>query len=187
MEGIPKTINYCWFGKGKKSKLFEKCINSWKKYMQDYEIKEWDEDNFDVNQNDYCREAYLNKKWAFVSDYARLKIIYDNGGIYLDTDVEIIKSLLPIIEKGGYLGIESSGKVATGLGFAARKNDKTIGKMLKDYDKIHFEKDGKFDLTPCPIRNTASIEKIKKINKSEITQVEDLFILLNISADITRI
>ena len=90
---IPKKIHYCWFGRGEKPKDALKCIESWKKFCPDYEILEWNEDNFDLTQNRYMKEAYEAKKWAFVSDYARLKIIYDNGGIYLDTDVEIIKPI----------------------------------------------------------------------------------------------
>ena len=88
---IPKVIHYCWFGHSPKPALFQRCIASWKKYCPDYEIIEWNEDNFDISQNDYAREAYEEKKWAFVTDYARLWIVYNHGGIYLDTDVEIIK------------------------------------------------------------------------------------------------
>ena len=86
-------IHYCWFGGNPLPKLAEKCIASWEKYLPDYEIKRWDESNFDVKQNAYCREAYEQKKWAFVSDYARLKVLYDYGGFYLDSDVEMIKPL----------------------------------------------------------------------------------------------
>ena len=91
---IPKTIHYCWFGRGKKSELILKCIDSWKKYCPEYEIIEWNEDNFDVDFCDYSHDALSRKKnGAFVSDIARLKVLYDNGGIYLDTDVELHSSL----------------------------------------------------------------------------------------------
>ena len=95
---IPKVIHYCWFGKGEMPKIAKKCIKSWEKYCPDYEIICHNEDNFDLSQNRYMREAYEAKKWAFVSDFARLKIIYDHGGIYLDTDVELIKPIDDLLE-----------------------------------------------------------------------------------------
>ena len=90
---IPKMIHYCWFGGNPLPDEVKKYMETWKKYCPDYEIKEWNERNFDVNQNQYCSEAYEAKKWAFVSDYARLKILYEHGGIYMDTDVEVCKPL----------------------------------------------------------------------------------------------
>ena len=90
---IPKVIHYCWFGGNPLPNIAVKCINSWKKYFPDYEIIEWNESNFDLFSCDYCREAYDAKKWAFVSDYARFKILYEHGGVYFDTDVEVIKSM----------------------------------------------------------------------------------------------
>ena len=92
MHEIPKIIHYCWFGKNEKPEIVKKCIESWKKYMPDYEIFEWNENNF-LDTNTYFNEALSMGKYAFASDFARLKIVYENGGIYLDTDVEIIKSL----------------------------------------------------------------------------------------------
>ena len=90
---IPKVNHYCWFGGNPLPKSAEKCIKSWQKYCPDYEIKRWDESNFDVNCNEYCRYCYENKKWAFLTDYIRLKVVYENGGVYLDTDVELLKPL----------------------------------------------------------------------------------------------
>ncbi len=90
---IPKVIHYIWFGKGKKNELIEGCMKSWKKYCPDYEIKEWNEDNFDINSNQYVKEAYDNKKWAFVSDYVRLYALYNEGGVYLDTDCELLGNI----------------------------------------------------------------------------------------------
>ena len=92
-EKIPKIIHYCWFGKGPKPELVLKCIASWEKYLPDYEIKEWNENNFDINSNIYCKEAYERKKYAFVSDYVRLYAVYNEGGIYFDTDLEVIKNM----------------------------------------------------------------------------------------------
>ena len=158
---IPKVIHYCWFGKGEMPALAEKCIKSWKKYCPDYEIICWNEENFDIQQNRYMREAYEAKKWAFVSDFARLKIIYDHGGIYLDTDVELLKSITPLLDNGGFMGFDEKGIVASGLGFGAERGNEIIGEFLKDYDDIPFVlPDGTYDLTPCPDRNTATLKRL---------------------------
>ena len=95
---IPKKIHYCWFGRNPKPKLAEKCIASWKKYCPDYEIVEWNEDNFDIGMNAYTRSAYEQKKYAFLTDYARLLIIYEHGGLYFDTDVELIRPIDDLLE-----------------------------------------------------------------------------------------
>ena len=158
---IPKVIHYCWFGKGKMPKLAKKCIKSWKKYCPDYEIMCHNEDNFDLSQNRYLNEAYKAGKWAFVSDYARLKIIYDNGGIYLDTDVELIKPIDDLLLTKGFMGFDEKGIVATGLGFGAEKGNEIVSEFLKDYDNIPFVlPDGSYDLTPCPDRNTEALKRL---------------------------
>lgn len=158
---IPKVIYYCWFGKGKMPRLAEKCIQSWKKYCPDYKIVCLSEENFDITQNKYAKEAYAAGKWAFVSDYARLKILYDNGGIYFDTDVELIKPLDKLIEESGYMGFDENGIVSTGLGFACEKGNELVGALLKDYEDISFMlPDGTYDLTPCPDRNTKTLIKL---------------------------
>ena len=107
MEMIPKVINYCWFGRNPLPPLAMKCIESWKRFLPDYEIKEWNEDNFDVNIILYTKEAYEAKKYAFVSDYARFWILYHYGGLYFDTDVEVIKPMDNIIAKGPFMGCEN--------------------------------------------------------------------------------
>ena len=158
---IPKVIYYCWFGNGKIPRLAEKCIESWKKYCPDYEIVCISEENFDIEQNRYAKEAYDAKKWAFVSDYARLKVLYDNGGIYFDTDVELIKPIDDLINENGYMGFDDNGVVSTGLGFACEKGNELVGHILRDYDNIPFLlPDGSYDLTPCPDRNTKVMEKL---------------------------
>ena len=158
---IPKIIHYCWFGKGNLPKLAEKCIESWKKYCPQYKIVCWNEDNFDINQNKYAKEAYEAGKWAFVSDYVRLKVLYDEGGIYLDTDVELVKPLDKLIEDGGFMGFDDNGVISTGLGFACEKGNKLIEELLADYDGISFiRNDGTYDLTPCPDRNTKTMQKL---------------------------
>jgi len=101
---IPKIIHYCWFGRNPLPASALKCIYSWRKFLPNYEIKEWNEDNFDVNIIPYTREAYEAKKYAFVSDYARFYILYHYGGLYFDTDVEIIKPMDDIVERGNFYG-----------------------------------------------------------------------------------
>lgn len=158
---IPKKIHYCWFGGNPKSKLIKKCIKSWKKHCPDYEIIEWNENNFDVNCCDYVKEAFEAKKWAFLTDYARLWILYNHGGIYLDTDVELIKPIDDLLKLDGFMGFDEKGIVATGLGFGAQKGNKIVSEFLKDYDNIPFAlPDGSYDLTPCPDRNTESLKRL---------------------------
>ena len=158
---IPKTIHYCWFGHNAKPELFQRCIASWKKHCPDYEIIEWNEDNFDLSQNNYVQEAYEAKKWAFVTDYARLWVIYNYGGIYLDTDVELLRSPDKLLDDTGFMGFDEKGIVASGLGFGAQKGNKIIAELLRDYEDVPFLlPDGSFDLTPCPDRNTATLERL---------------------------
>lgn len=138
---IPKIIHYCWFGQKPLPELALKCIASWKKFLPEYEIKEWNESNFDVNQIPYTAEAYKCGKFAFVSDYARFKIMYEQGGIYFDTDVEVIKSLDDIIAKGAFFGIEASGNkkhCAPGLGFACPPDEPLCKDMVDFYKKQQF-------------------------------------------------
>ena len=125
---IPKIIHYCWFGRGPLPELAQKCIASWKKYLPDYEIKEWNEDNFDVNIIPYTAEAYQAKKYAFVSDFARFWILYQYGGIYFDTDVEVIRPIDDIISKGNFMGFETDPNPGLGI----------IKKMLDFYVGKHF-------------------------------------------------
>lgn len=158
---VPKVIYYCWFGRNELPKLAKKCLKSWQKYCPDYRIVRLDEDTFDVEQNRYAREAYEAKKWAFVSDYARLKVLYDEGGIYLDTDVELLKPLDDLIRDGGFMGFDDQGIVSTGLGFACEKGNELVGALLADYDDISFIRpDGSYDITPCPDRNTKTMEAL---------------------------
>lgn len=158
---IPKVIHYCWFGGNELPPLAKKCIKSWKEKCPDYEIVCWNEDNFDLNQNTYMRQAYEAGKWAFASDYARLKVVYDHGGIYLDTDVELLKPLDSLLENTGFMGFEPGGVVSTGLGFGAEKGHKVIEEFLKDYEDARFLlDDGSYDLTPCPKRNTEVLKRL---------------------------
>ena len=134
---IPKIIHYCWFGRGKMPDLALKCIESWKKYCPDYEIIEWNEDNFDINCNSYVKEAYENKKYAFVSDYVRLYAMFTQGGIYMDTDVEVVKSLDEFLGHQGFSGFESDTKIPTGI-MAGEKGFDLFRELLSYYDGKHF-------------------------------------------------
>lgn len=154
-----KTIHYIWFGKRPLSESAKRCIESWKKYMPDYHIVKWDETNFNMDENKYFKEAYENGQYAFASDYARLKILYENGGIYFDTDVELLRPIPEKFLQTGFLAKENKKRIATGLGFACKRGDGTVKKMLDDYGDISFIKqDGNFDKTPCPKRNTKSLK-----------------------------
>lgn len=153
---IPKTIHYCWFGHNPKPDMAEKCIKSWKKHCPDYEIIEWNEDNFDISSCPlYVRQAYEAKKWAFVTDYVRLKVVYDAGGIYLDTDVELIKSLDVLLKYDVYFGFDEGVLINTGLGFGAVKGAQILFEIMQDYELIPFVlPDGSYDLKTCSVRNT---------------------------------
>lgn len=157
---IPKIIHYCWFGGNPLGEDAIKCIESWKKYCPDYTICRWDENNFDIAMYPYVKEAYDAKKWAFVTDVVRLQVVYEKGGIYLDTDVELIKSPDSLLEYSGFFGFEDD-HIATGLGFGAEPGNPIVKQMLEDYQKVHFiREDGTMDLTPCPARNSLVLEQL---------------------------
>lgn len=140
---IPKIIHYCWFGRNPLPSSAKRCINSWKKYLPDYEIKEWNEDNFDVNSIPYTRDAYAAKKYAFVSDYARFWVLYHYGGVYFDTDVEVIRPMDDFIAKGPFMGWEKPGStgvysIAPGLGLAANKEQPLYQEILHGFEHLNF-------------------------------------------------
>ena len=142
---IPKIIHYCWFGHNPLPPLALKCIASWKKYLPDYEIKEWNENNFDVKMNLFVKEAYKLQQYAFVSDYARFWILNNYGGIYFDTDVELIRPIDDIIERGAFTGMENPYRkskglwgINPGLGIGTEKNNPILSMLLSKYENIHF-------------------------------------------------
>lgn len=175
---IPKIIHYCWFGGKELPNEYKYYIRTWKKYCPDYQIKEWNEKNFDIEQSDYAKEAYEQKKWAFVSDYARLKIIYEEGGIYLDTDVELVKPLDDLLKEKCFLASEKTGYINTGLGFGAEKKNEIIHFLLEEYTNRHFiGKNGVYDHTACPKKNTKPLRKYGyKFSLDEIIRIRDAVI-----------
>ena len=174
---IPKVIHYCWFGGKPLPRDVEKCIKSWKTFCPDYEIKRWDESNFDIAQHPFCKAAYEAKVWAFVSDYARLKAVYDEGGIYLDTDVELLRSPDFLLEYEGFLATDQiAGNVATGLGFGAEKGNRVIEKMLGIYDEVTFDPENRAPIS-CPVLNTRVLKELGYEFSREIRTVEGVAIL----------
>lgn len=155
-----KQLHYIHFGDKPLSELNKRCIASWKKFAHDYEIKLWNEDNFNVSVCDYCRQAYEAKAYAHCSDYARLWIVYNHGGIYFDTDVELIRPLVSLPET--FFAIEAAqGKnlqIATGLGFGAEKGNEIVRRNMEAYHNMKFEKGG-FN-SPCPAVTTHCLNKM---------------------------
>ncbi len=174
---IPKVIHYCWFGGKPLPELAQKCMESWKRYCPDYEIKRWDETNFDLNYNDYVREAYEAKKWAFLSDVARLYVLVEYGGIYMDTDVEVLKPLDELLKYEAVSGFESEQWIPTGL-MASIKGQKMFVELLHDYDGAHFKKpDGTFDETTNVTRITNACLKYGFIPNNTLQVVNGLTLL----------
>ena len=172
---IPKIIHYCWFGRNPLPDLALRCIESWKKYLPDYEIKEWNEDNYDVRKIPYIAEAYDAKKYAFVSDYARFDILYEYGGIYFDTDVEIIKDLTSIIAQGAFAGVECAGSLAAGLGIGSPAHMSIFNEIIDSYKKEHFVNlDGSFNLKTVVARVSEIFYNYGFIKEDIIQDVADI-------------
>ena len=188
---IPKKIHYCWFGGNPLPKSAMKCIQSWKKYFPDYEIIQWNEDNYDVNKIKYIREAYQAKKYAFVSDYARFDILYHEGGIYFDTDVEVIKSFDDILEKGPFMGCEIDGSfsledemindatnlggtVNPGLGIAVNPGLGLYEEILNYYASQNFlNEDGTINQETVVTKTTKILREQGMKNVKEIQKVKN--------------
>ncbi|NFE74565.1 exopolysaccharide biosynthesis protein [Clostridium botulinum] len=168
---IPKVIHYCWFGGKQLPSLARKCIKSWKKYCPDYEIIEWNESNFDFNCNQFVKSAYESGNWAFVSDYARLKIICENGGIYFDTDVELLRNIDLLLNNECFVGIQQVERlINTGLGFGAEVHNKMIKSMLEQYENIIFDQRKKMDFA-CPYLNTHAFDTYGFNEKDDIQEI----------------
>ena len=158
MEKIPRVIHYCWFGEKEKPDIVKRCIDSWERNLSEYEIKEWNENNFDINCNSYVREAYESKKFAFVSDYVRVHALYNFGGIYLDTDVEVFKSFDDLLYHNSFWGFEQENYIATST-IGAAKGNEFIKTFLDLYEEKSFMKaDGNCD----DLTNVAIITELLK-------------------------
>ena len=176
---IPKKIHYCWFGDGEKPELVQKCIASWKRHCPDCEIIEWNTSNYDVTKNTYMNEAFQAGRWSFVSDYARLDILYEHGGVYLDTDVELIRPIDELLNGNGFIGFEipvdAGYTVNTGQGFGAKPHDEVIGAMLNAYDSLRFiHEDGTQNLQPCPYYNTKALVDMGLQLNNSMQQIADI-------------
>lgn len=180
---IPKIIHYCWFGRNPLPESAQKCIVSWRKFLPDYEIKEWNEDNFDVNIIPYTKEAYEAKKYAFVSDYARFWILYHYGGLYFDTDVEVIKSFDDIVERGPFMGIEMPSAhghlplVNPGLGIGATSQMEFYKTVLDAYAGFHFmNADGSLNQKTIVAYTTDILQEYGMKTTNEIQEVAGIWV-----------
>lgn len=181
---IPKIIHYCWFGRNPLPELALRCIDSWKKYLPDYEIKEWNEDNFDVTIIPYTAEAYNEKKYAFVSDYARFWILYKYGGLYFDTDVEIIRPMDDIISRGPFMGCENNAGngatklgVAPGLGLGVNPGFGLYKKILESYEgESFYNSDGSYNLKTIVSRTTSLLIERGLKDSNDIQYIGGLYV-----------
>ena len=186
---IPKIIHYCWFGGNPEPNDVKKCIASWRKFLPDYKIIRWDESNYDVHKNQYMNDAYKEKKWAFVSDYCRLDVVYKYGGIYLDTDVEVIKSFDDLLDEKMFCGFESRDpifvksrkkveySVNLGLGYGAEKQHAYLREMLDLYQHLNFYKeDGSLNLVACPRYQTLILSKHGLVANNKTQRLPDCMV-----------
>ena len=171
---IPRTIHYCWFGRNQKPKLAVRCMKSWKKYCRDFALIEWNEDNFDIEKAPlYVRQAYEAKKWAFVTDYVRLYALFYYGGIYMDTDVEVLKALEEFLHLKGFSGFEDESLVPTGI-MASQKEHHLIKEWLAEYESKQFIlQDGSRNTETNVVAITRSMEKHGLRLDNSLQTVED--------------
>lgn len=176
-QKIPKIIHYCWIGGKPIPEHNRKIMESWKKFCPDYEIKEWNESNYDFTKNRYMREAFENKQWAFAPDYARLDIIYEHGGIYLDVDVELIKPLDDLLNLKGFAGFESEKFCAFGLGFGAMPKLPIIKELRDSYENLCFvSPSGTFNKIASPKYQTEHLVKKGLVLNNTKQKIDDLTI-----------
>lgn len=168
---IPKIIHYCWFGGKEKPKFVKKCIKSWKKYCPDYEIREWNESNSNLEINNYVKEAYQAKKWAFVSDVIRLHVLAECGGFYMDTDVELVKSLNELLPLSACFGFESKDAVMTGFFGASPQHPIVVG-LLENYQERHFLLEGgNYDFTTNVVKTTEFLTALGLVKDGQWQQL----------------
>lgn len=186
---IPKVIHYCWFGGKPEPEAVIRCIASWRSCCPDYEIKRWDETNYDINRCQYMADAYKGKKWAFVSDYARLDIIYNEGGIYMDTDVEMVKPFEELLKEKMFCGFESRDPVGfkkgipieysvnLGLGYGAEKGHPYIKKMLELYQTLRFyNEDGSLNMIACPRYQTMILSQYGLVANNKTQRLNECIV-----------
>ncbi|MEL1134488.1 glycosyltransferase [Desulfitobacterium sp. THU1] len=172
-NGIPRIIHYCWFGGSSLPLLAVKCIDSWKRVLPDFELREWNEENFDLACNQYVQQANESRKWAFVTDFVRLKVLYDFGGIYMDTDVEVIKPLDEFMKLPAFSGFEGEAYINTGI-IGAKKGNKWIKELIKDYDdRVFIKEDGSYDQTTNVKIITNTTKNMYPINLDNTLQAFD--------------
>lgn len=179
---IPKRIHYCWFGRKEKPRLAKKCIKSWKKYCPDYEIIEWNEDNFDIQAYPYAKYCYEHQNYAFLSDFVRLMVVYEFGGIYFDTDVELLRYPKNLMRYEAFFGFENESNINTGIGFGAVKKHPIVHRMLEEYYSLQTDENGEFPISACPALNTDALLSFglvldgqrQSINGAEILPVDYL-------------
>ena len=165
---IPKIIHYCWFGHGEKPELAKKCIASWKKFCPDFEIREWNEDNCDYLAMPFMAEAYAAKKYAFVSDVMRLVVLEQYGGVYFDTDVEVLRDISPLLDDEGFIGFENEQFVNSGQVMAAVPHQPVVQAMIEEYKKLHFANaDGTMNAVGCPHLNTDVMERFGLVRNGQ--------------------
>jgi len=158
---IPKVIHYCWFGGKPLPETANRCLASWGTHCPGYQIRRWDETNLDVHRCRFARQAHAAGAWAFVSDWARLRIVHDHGGIYLDTDVELVQPLDDLLAWRAFFGFQHDGSVATGLGFGAEQGHSVVAALLAGYEAASFiGADGRSVTTPCPQRDSAVFARL---------------------------
>jgi hypothetical protein len=178
---IPKIIHYCWFGRGEKPELAKKCIASWRKFCPDFEIREWNEDNCDYLAMPFMAEAYAAKKYAFVSDVMRLLVLEQYGGVYFDTDVEVVRDIAPLMDDEGFIGFENDQYVASGLLDAlvecfGYKRDE-LQAMIEEYQKLHFTNaDGTTNAVGCPHLNTDVMERFGLVRNGQEQTVSGIHV-----------
>ena len=175
---IPMVINYCWFGGGRLPNDVRENINSWRRSNPEFEIKEWNEDNYDVNATKYTREAYALKKYSFVADYARYDIIFRNGGFYFDTDVELFKKIGKFCQYRGFFSHEYYDLINSGSGFAAEAGDSLIGELRDRYEEREFIRtDGSYNMTACSYYETEYFMGKGLVKHNRLSLIEDFLIL----------
>ena len=175
---MSKIIHYCWFGGSEKPPIVKKCIDSWKEYFPDFEIMEWNEQNFDIHNNRYVEEAYQSKKYAFVSDVARFYALEKFGGLYFDTDVEVIKDFAPLLDQEAFAGFETDEYINPGLVlWVKEKNNRLMKEMLNYYEGLSFiREDGSFNTTTICIYFTEILKQYGLIGNGKMQRCGNITI-----------